>query len=68
MTTETENGISGATTDRVAAQGEGEAVHAALAVAAAKCIDAGMTDDQAGTGLRAALIGLRKRLRLARAI
>lgn len=44
-----------------------DAAQVALAVAAAKCIDAGMTDEQAGRGLMAALIGFRNRLRRARA-
>lgn len=43
-----------------------EAAHVALAVAAAKCIDAGLTDDEAGKGLLASLRSWRERLKRAR--
>jgi hypothetical protein len=43
-----------------------EEVARALTIAAAKCIDAGLTDEQAGRGLLASLRSLRDRLRKAR--
>ncbi|EPE95732.1 hypothetical protein RGCCGE502_22820 [Rhizobium grahamii CCGE 502] len=43
-------------------QGDEDAAQVALAVAAAKCIDAGLTDDQASAGLVSALRSIRKRL------
>ena len=39
---------------------------AALTIAAAKCIDAGLTDEQAGKGLLASLRSLRERLKRTR--
>jgi hypothetical protein len=44
----------------------GEEAAEALTLAAAKCIDAGLTDEQAGRGLLASLRSLRDRLRKAR--
>ena len=52
------------TLDRPANSGE-EAAQA-LTLAAAKCIDAGLTDEQAGRGLLASLRSLRDRLRKTR--
>lgn len=44
----------------------GEDAAKALTLAAAKCIDAGLTDEQAGKGLLASLRSLRERLKRAR--
>lgn len=46
---------------------DADAAQVALAVAAAKCVDAGLTDEQAGKGLIAALVSIRNRLRRTRA-
>jgi hypothetical protein len=43
-----------------------KAAHIALSVAAAKCIDAGISDDEAGRGLLSAIRHLRDRLRRGR--
>lgn len=44
-----------------------KAAQVALSVAAAKCIDAGLTDDDAGIGFLSAIRSLRERLRRTRA-
>lgn len=44
-----------------------KAAQVALSVAAAKCIDAGLSDDDAGRGLLSAIRQLRERLRRMRA-
>ena len=44
----------------------GDEAAKALTMAAAKCIDAGLTDEQAGKGLLASLRSLRARLKRAK--